>query len=611
MSEIAAGRYYIQGASGHVLEASANTYKANGATIQSHALTRTLNQLWEISRMVPGEYRLLNVGGGRVLDAHDADVDRNGGRLQLYDAYPDNRNQRWAFRDLGAGRHALRCVASRTNKVVQADVAATPARLQDYAGAAGQIWMLRPARDVAIVRPSLVDLRANQSPVKDQAGRGACTYFGATAALEAAYKKAGQGDLNLSEEFWSVMAKAICIHPIWSDIRDADYRENQFAGTQGGGGLVWYAEGFRIPLESDVPYRPVDYVPANWDSLRQKDANDFNFSLFTRGMLRAPRYYGARSVAAVAADATSFERVLDLGIEISVHLRERVYGGAHNVLLVGYDKTDPTAPVFFVKNSHGPLGGDPTVHCERHAYEAILGDVSAAEFLNDVVEPSSWLELAFLGRWTLTFDGHRGTLDLYHLPGMGIVPRPAEPDRRLGVYYGPDGRALRVNGSVSGNRIEFWIDSAVPNLPWHQLSGQRFVYFLDSSGTLMTGAHRDADGSKFGGYAVKGSRLTHGRPARDGFAGLANSVWNLALGDVRGSVRFGPGDGPVATGVLTTAADGPLDVEADLIGPNLVSVWLEGSPVVATARFLNHEAGLLCGSTSDGRIFYAAHASSR
>lgn len=402
MPNITEGRYYIQLATGRALEAASESFKTNGAKIQTWKLYRGLNQLWEVRRAATGAFYLLNVGGCRALDAHDATVDRNGCRVQLYDHYPNNRNQQWFLQALGSGCYAIRCAASRSNKVIQIKESVIDrsgeAELADFLGTPGQRWTFTPASDAAIVRPNLVDLRPNQTPVKAQGGRGSCTYFGATAALEAACKKAGYGDVNLSEEFWSIMGKALCIHPNWSDIRDANYRENQFAGTQGGGALRWYSHGFRVPLEADVPYRPVDYVPPNWDSRNQKEANDFNFSLFTRNVLRAPRYYGARSAVDLApdrlGDAAEYERILSLGFEVSIHLRSRIYGGAHNVLIVGFDKTDPAAPVFFVKNSWGPLGGDPISNCERRTYAEVFSDIVSAEYMTDVIEPAggpSWL----------------------------------------------------------------------------------------------------------------------------------------------------------------------------------------------------------------------------
>ncbi len=329
MPDITEGRYYIQLSTGRALESASEGFKTNGAKIQTWKLYRGLNQLWEVKPAVSGAFYLFNVGGSRALDAHDVNVDRNGCRVQLYDFYPSNRNQQWLLQPLGSGRYSIRCAASRSNKVLQIKDnvidRSGEAELADFLGTPGQIWTFTPASDAAIVRSNFVDLRPNQTPIKDQGSRGSCTYFGATAALEAAYKKAGYGDVNLSEEFWSIMGKALYIHPIWADIADANYRENQFSGTQGGGSTLWYKNGFRIPQESDVPYRTVDYNIPNWDSRNQKEANDFNFSLFTRNVLRAPRYYGASSAVKFAPDqlhnATEYERVL--GINLS---RDSLYG---------------------------------------------------------------------------------------------------------------------------------------------------------------------------------------------------------------------------------------------------------------------------------------------
>lgn len=612
MPEITEGRYTIQLSTGQTLEASDATFRANRANIRTSKLDRGLNQIWEVRRAAPGAFFLLNVGGGRALDAHDADVDRNGCHIQLFDHYPANRNQQWLLRSLGGDRYAIRCAASRGNKVLgirDGEVErGGEAELGDFVDSEGQRWIFAPSHDAAIVGPNLVDLRANQTPLKNQGGRGTCTYFGATAALEAAYKKAGHGTVNLSEEFWAIMSKALYIHPGWPEILagGANYRENQFAATQGGGSLRWLPTGFRIPTEADVPYRAQDYAPSHWASQDQRVANDFNFSVFSRGVLQAARYYGARRATALTRlnEATEYEQALGLGFEVSIHLH------GHNVLLVGFDKTDPASPKFFVKDSYGPMGGDPTIHCTLRPYDEILPAVYAAEYLSDVVTPSSWPELAFLGRWNLSFDGHRGVLDIYHLPGVGNLPFdvPETADRRIGVFYDAEGTAFRVNGAISGERIEFWFDGANRNLPWGRTSGRRFVYSLDPSREVMTGLHQDPDGRRFGGYARKGGAIAHGTPAASGFAGLAGATWSVLIGNLEGQVRFGAGSGAGTEGTLTAGSSPARGVEASLLPDGRVSLWVAGGPA-ATGHFLNHEPGLLCGSTRDGEPFYAAFVS--
>lgn len=62
----------------------------------------------------------------------------------------------------------------------------------------------------------------------------------------------------------------------------------------------------------------------------------------------------------------------------------------------------------------------------------------------------------------------------------------------------------RVNGTISGDRLTFYLDAARPALPWDVLSGRRFEYSL--SGTdieTMAGVHYDGDGASYAGYARK------------------------------------------------------------------------------------------------------------
>jgi hypothetical protein len=59
-----------------------------------------------------------------------------------------------------------------------------------------------------ITSENFVDLRPQQSALKDQGGRSTCIVFSAVAAVEANYKKLGYGELDLSEEFINYARKA-------------------------------------------------------------------------------------------------------------------------------------------------------------------------------------------------------------------------------------------------------------------------------------------------------------------------------------------------------------------------------------------------------------------
>lgn len=620
MPEIAEGRYYIQLANGKALEASTQTYKSNGARIQLWNLYRGLNQLWEVRPAAAGGHHIVNVGARKALDANRPDVDRNGCRVQLWDVVEGNANQRWMLLPLGGDAYAIRNAASGGNRVLDCKNALLDSgieiQLWEMIGGANQVWRFVRSSDRAVVTGTSVDLRANQTPIKSQGGRGSCTYFGTTAALEAAYKKAGYGNVNLSEEFWAIMGKALYIHPIWTEITHSNYRENQFGGTQGGGSVRWYPTGFRLPTEADVPYRAADYVPPNWASLSQREANDFNFSLFQPNVLRAPLTYGASTVVKFTDEqertAAEYERILDLGFEISIGTgapEPRTDIDGHNMLLVGYDKTDPANPVFWVKNSWGPVNGDPVTYCERRSYSQLLGShrIVSAEYIADVTTPQSWPELNFLGRWNLCFDGHKGQLDIYHIPGVGNLPfdAPTEIDRRLGVFYDSSGAAFRVNGSVRGNRVEFYFNGSRPNLPWGELTGRSFVYFLSADGQTMSGTHTDGGTVRFGGFATKAAPPRHSSPTRNDFSALAGSRWNLMIGEEVGLVAFGAVNGYSVQGAFTTSSGARKTVEATRLESGAISIWIQGASVIGRAYFLNHESGVLAGSTNDGRILLA------
>ena len=57
-------------------------------------------------------------------------------------------------------------------------------------------------------RPAFVDLRDQQTPIRNQGGRGTCFVHSVTvAAMEAALKRAGYGDLDLSEDAFTYFIK--------------------------------------------------------------------------------------------------------------------------------------------------------------------------------------------------------------------------------------------------------------------------------------------------------------------------------------------------------------------------------------------------------------------
>src|SRR6516225_5587964 len=134
---------------------------------------------------------------------------------------------------------------------------------------------LMPA--TALARPSYVDLSPNQTPLKKQGGRTTCIVFASIAALEAAYKRAGFGELDLSEEFLNHFGKMMWLHPKWSEVaaKGADAEETQVGAFAGGNGVNYLerlANGLRVPTEATMPYHPRNFTAADHPYLE----NDWN-----------------------------------------------------------------------------------------------------------------------------------------------------------------------------------------------------------------------------------------------------------------------------------------------------------------------------------------------
>jgi hypothetical protein len=614
-SQISEGRYFIELANGNVLEAEGGSFKNNGAKTQIWQRYHALNQLWDVKRVLgeANKYYILNVGGNKALDALDRDVNTNGCKVQLWQHYPGNPNQKWIIQTGTGGKYTVRCAASTSNKVLDVtggviDRGGAAIQLWDNLNGPNQLWRFTRSSDSAIVMENFVDLRLNQSALKNQAplgDRGYCTYFGNIAALEAAYKKRGYGELDLSEEFFALVAKVMYLHPYWNEITGSNYRENQLGQSQGGGSMVWFKTGLKIPLESVMPLNPSFVSPPYWDTRDQRLTNDFNSGLLTSRVLKAPTYYGALNAAmfgfAQKNNSAEYEKVLNMGYEINVK------HGSHNYLVVGYDKRDPSNPVFLVKDSYDPTGTRCVDLCDPVTYADLIPIVEEAGYITQIMEPGTFPELAFLGRWKLNFDGHKGTLDIYHIPG---ITHPALltansgsalklTDKRIGVFYDEAGNAFRVNGTIVGNAITFCLDLSTPNQRWDELRGRKFVYNLNPALDIMSGFHVDPDGQSYGGYATKGSYISHGSVPNH-IQYFINTSWTMKWGDRSGVVTCRSGeDASRVTGTFTDrAGTQPFSIWYDEADHSLLNIRVGDRAM--KGKFLNHEQGIICGYDNTG-----------
>jgi hypothetical protein len=352
-----------------------------------------------------------------------------------------------------------------------------------------------------------VDLRPQQTPLLNQGQRGTCTSEAVVAALEAAYKRAGH-DVRLSTEFAHHMAKMTFLDGA-DGTRPANQAESHSAALGGISAehlLFALTHGLALPQTGSMPYRQREFaVDGKPDWRNQFVTSSFNLNPhhLPTSALRADRYYSIQSWSWLpdATDPKALEGVLRKGHEIvwSFHVsgdrKDRVWrytgppgpkDGLHSMLLVGYDRTDPEHPYFIAKNSWGPThtpGADGYTYL---AYDYVNYGTYAGQ-INAVARPGPRPAYAFLGRWQASLPGHRGILDLYHVPGVmeplfkvwqkqGAKVHVFQ-DRRLGTFYenGDLTRAYRVNGFFQGNQLVLTINWDKPNLPYDQLGGYRVM----------------------------------------------------------------------------------------------------------------------------------------
>jgi hypothetical protein len=485
------------------------------------------------------------------------------------------------------------------------------------------------------------DLRYFQTGFRDQAGRDTCTVFAVTAAVEAAYRHQYGLNLDLSEQYLQHAQKSMWLNA--SALLPAAEIQPE---TNGGGNVPWQFTALQrwgLPREATQPYvGAASYQAlAGWTSPdgtaianAQRALDDFALSatpltLLTpativtttlpQAALEDARYRPLTTKTATNADLTSlawFKNELLAGREVAfgfvgdgappptgAWLPGSGSQYAHAMLIVGFDDAQQ---IFWVKNQWG------SGRFERFAYSWITsGRVYEAMTILTIADPNAPFGAAqnpqlALGRWNLDFDGWRGTLDLYRL-GQGS-------DRRLGTYWGPDGVPRRVNGQISGRRVDLWIDWNAPNqAPSTWGSGNRFtMYLYDGERTTMAGDMTDTGGNHWTATATKGTWLS-GVPrfstlSRESYSGR----WELDTDGVKGTLAISCTPAGVISGTFTNTSAQTFTVSGNTTAdPRWFSfVIQDGSPNLPFFQgYLNgHALGIMSGFAQKNGTTLGFHA---
>lgn len=405
--------------------------------------------------------------------------------------------------------------------------------------------------------PSSFSLADDQTGFKNQRARGTCVSFAVVAAIEAAYKRQFDLELDLSEQFINHMQKNVSIN---RNNPQVPFRENQlgfWAGSSVSYMLHLFYAGYRIPTEDSHRYvsstapnnslgfgntREVGDNPLmdfRDTSILQKQVNDVNLSalevdynipsLFPHIALPINASDGAkygiqsygRVIASELNNVEIYKELISRSYELIVQVRLTTdptpengimdpsddLTSSHAVVFIGYDDEER---VFLVKNSWS------SEDFEKWSYdwvtEGLVIDASLIVRVREDYESPATVALPqrFIGRWHLNMNGVRGELDITRLPGsyMSINGRD---DQRIGAYYAEDGSVYRVNGQFFGDRLTFYFDENEPNLDYESLQGHRFdAYFryfsihFPRDRSHISGTMLDADdGEIYGFYATR------------------------------------------------------------------------------------------------------------
>ena len=331
--------------------------------------------------------------------------------------------------------------------------------------------------------PEVVDWSGKQSSIKNQMGRRTCFAFAIVAAIEARYIRDYNLTLDLSEQYFSHLAKSTKLDTSQPGFT-SKYKFENGSSYWGGGNAktVAVAKEYCICTEKDINYKSTiglnkgylsqkemnklkQYINSktnnacgdlSWNksgedcdvTQSQVDAFEYSPYYIPYSAIRAANKYGVESFEIVKSpkESTNIEQVVAQGYDVIIGIEDKwkkdrngIYqysedakGGEHIILIVGYDRPNR---VFIVKNSWGEKS---TI---RVSYEVFEKTSDCATYITKVRNPATETAKGrFIGVYNMDYDGIKGTL---------VIRRATDPENspaRLGHFIDSSGNYKAVNG---------------------------------------------------------------------------------------------------------------------------------------------------------------------
>jgi hypothetical protein len=300
-----------------------------------------------------------------------------------------------------------------------------------------------------------------QSSFRDQGERGTCWAFAGAAALEAAYRRRFNLEVNVSEQYVFHMGKSFALNrteagPLFQPVEN----NSSLSGEQGCGDIVQKVTENAVAPEDSAPYiasqttleaiLPVLGYASPASLVTQQDFDSFEFCEQHVPLLARvnARYRGTGWVSlGDNPSVAALENTLLAEHEVVCDVELVGTDKAHVLLLIGFDRN---RQVFFAKNSWGENAFIEIAYANDPTFRIVSG-----WYIEDVVDPTFVQnEACWLGNWRVEAATESFRL-LLRRPGEFAAPGAPT---KLGTAYLSDG-PHDVNGYFldGGAHIRFFI----------------------------------------------------------------------------------------------------------------------------------------------------------